>query len=85
MGAFGSEATDSDLNPRSESSSVGWATSLTFATRASVPNGNAPNERHLPIDCCTDAAKAERELDAKRKVKAHRDLDRHRIETGDEG
>ena len=30
-------------------------------------------------------SKAERELDAKRKVKAHRDLDRHRIETGDEG
>jgi len=67
MGAFGSEATDSDLNPRSESSSVGWAISLTFATRASAPNGNAPNE-----------------LEANRKVKAHRDLDRHRIETGDE-
>jgi Domain of unknown function (DUF4169) len=29
-------------------------------------------------------SKAERELEAKRKVKAHRDLDRHRIETGDE-
>jgi len=29
-------------------------------------------------------SKAERELEANRKVKAHRDLDRHRIETGDE-
>ena len=29
-------------------------------------------------------SKAERELEAKRKVKARRDLDRHRIETGDE-
>src|SRR5262249_1362515 len=57
MGAFGSEATDSDLNPRSDSSSVGWATSLTCETRASGPSGKGPNERHLPIDCCTDAAK----------------------------
>jgi hypothetical protein len=30
-------------------------------------------------------SKAERELEAKRDVKARRDLDRHRIETGDEG
>ena len=29
-------------------------------------------------------SKAERELEAKRDVKARRDLDRHRIETGDE-
>lgn len=29
-------------------------------------------------------SKAERELEAERKVKARRDLDRHRIETGDE-
>jgi hypothetical protein len=29
-------------------------------------------------------SKAERELEAKRKVKARRELDRHRIETGDE-
>jgi hypothetical protein len=30
-------------------------------------------------------SKAERELEAKRDVKARRYLDRHRIETGDEG
>jgi hypothetical protein len=30
-------------------------------------------------------SKAERELAAKRDAKARRDLDRHRIETGDEG
>jgi Domain of unknown function (DUF4169) len=29
-------------------------------------------------------SKAEREVEAKRKVKARRDLDRHRIEMGDE-
>jgi len=43
-----------------------------------------PREWHPPIDFGTDAAKAERELETKRAAKARRELDRHRIETGDE-
>ena len=30
-------------------------------------------------------SKAERELDSARTAKAHRDLDQHRVDTGDEG
>ena len=57
---------------------------LAFAGRAKRPSGGLLNERHLPIDCGTDAAKPSAELEAKRDLKARRDLDRHRIETGDE-
>src|SRR6266446_9587795 len=58
MGVFGPEATsEGPASPRSGSPSAGWATSLTFAGRASRPSGSSLSEQHLPIDCGMDAAK----------------------------
>src|SRR5262245_15763145 len=56
MGAFAAEATGRGDHPGG-SSGAGWARLLAFEGRARRPSGGLLNERHLPIDSSTDAAK----------------------------
>ena len=86
MGVFDAEATDqADLHhhPGSLVECRRWATSSIFARRASRPHGSA-EQQAAANRLLHGRSKAERTREAERNDKASRDLDRHRIETGDE-
>src|SRR5438552_12207808 len=71
-------------SPRSGSSGAGWARLLAFAGRAKRAERRLAERTASANRLRYGRSKAERELEAKRDVKARHDLDRHRIETGDE-
>src|SRR5262249_5132532 len=70
---------------RSGSSSAGWARSLTFVGARKKAERQLAERTASANRLRHGRSKAERELETKRAAKARRDLDRHRIETGDEG
>ena len=86
MGAFGTEATERDLmhHPGPTWSSAGWATSSTFAERARRAQRELAEREAAAKRLLYGRSKAQRDLDSERDAKASRDLERHRIETGDE-
>jgi Domain of unknown function (DUF4169) len=84
MGAFGSEATDNDLQFPERLIECGMGDIVNLRNARKRAERQRAERTASTNRLLHGRSKAERELEAERKVKARRDLDRHRIETGDE-
>jgi hypothetical protein len=82
MGAFHPEAGPITSYPGTSSEGMGDVINLRKA-RKKIARQHAEREA-AANRILHGRSKAERALDAKRNAKSHRDLDRHRVETGDD-
>ena len=84
MGAFGSEATDNDLQSPERLIECGMGDIVNLRNARKRAERQRAERTASTNRLLHGRSKAERQLEAERKVKARSDLDRHRLETGDE-